>query len=239
MTNTPHTLDDILEKIEQKFKVNFETLDIDQQPIYVLSISNMQKHLDKLIAQNAIHDPLKDLPLWSKVWPSSFVLGRFLRKLEPQDKSMLELGAGCGITSIIASRYGFSSIQATDIIEDALLATKANILKNSVQDLISTRRVDIKNSRASLNDTRYDIIAASEILYLEDLHRPLIKCIQRHLSKNGKAVICTDMARRKPRFFKQAAKHFNIKEQLIGVRSSDADDNEERRVYALNILEHK
>ncbi len=232
-------LESILNIIGQKFNVSFESLDIDQEPIYVLSINNMQKHLDGLIAKKSIHDPLKDLPLWSKIWPASFILGRFLRKLEPEGKSLLELGAGCGITSIIASRYGFSNVQTTDIVDDALLFAKANVLKNSLEHIINVRRVDIKDSRQSLNEARFDIIAASEILYLEDLHRPLIKCMQRHLAKNGQAIICTDMARRRPRFFKQAAKVFNITEQLIGVRSNNEQGTEERHVYALHILEHK
>ncbi len=232
-------LDEILSKIEQKFSVSFEALDIDKDPIHVLSINNMKKHLDGLIAKKSIHDPLKDLPLWTKIWPASFVLGRFLRKLEPEGKTLLELGAGCGTTSIIASRYGFSKVQVTDNVDDALLFARANIIKNSLEHVAAVRRVDIKDSRASLNDARFDIIAASEILYLEDLHRPLIKCIQRHLAKDGKAVICTDMARRRPRFVKQAAKVFNVTEHLVGVRSTDANDKEERRVYALHILEHK
>ncbi len=234
-----HNLVDILEKIEKKFNVEFETLDIDEKPIHVLSINNMQKHLDGLLAKKSIHNPLKDLPLWSKIWPSSFILGRFLRKLDPQDKSLLELGAGCGITSIIASRYGFASVELTDIVDDALLFAKANVLKNELSDIVNVRRVDIKDSRASLHDSRFDIIVASEILYLEDLHRPIIKCIQRHLAKDGMAVICNDMVRKRPRFFTQAKKYFNIKEQLIGVKSSNENNEEERRVYALNILEHK
>ncbi len=232
-------LDDILTKIEQKFSVEFETLDIDQNPISVLSINNMHKHLDGLIAKKSIHNPLKDLPLWSKIWPASFVLGRFLRKLEPEGKTLLELGAGCGITSIVASRYGFASVHITDIVDDALLFAKANVLKNGLDNVAKVQRVDIKDSRTSLKESRYDIIAASEILYLEDLHRPLIKCIQRHLVKGGKAVLCTDMARKRPRFFNQAKKYFNVIEHLIGVKSLNENAEEERRVYALTILEHK
>ncbi len=233
------SLDDVLGKIQQKFSVDFEALDIDQEAIYVLSINNMQKHLDGLIAKKSIHNPLKDLPLWSKVWPASFVLGRFLRKFEPEGKSLLELGAGCGITSIVASRYGFASVQITDIVDDALLFARANVLKNGLENIATVRRVDIKDSRASLKESRFDIIAASEILYLEELHRPLIKCMQRHLARDGKAVLCTDMARKRPRFLNQAKKHFNVMEQLIGVKSSNENGEEERRVFALHILEQK
>ncbi len=235
-------LDALLAQIQQKFAVNFDPMDVDGMPLQVLSITNMTEHLDGLLAQKAIHDPLKDLPLWAKVWPASFILGRFLRKLEPQGKTLLELGAGTGTLGLLASRYGFSSVCISDIVEDALLFAKANVLKNSLEECIDVRRVDIKDSRATLGDTRFDMIAASEILYLEDLHRPLIKCLQRHLAVGGKAILCTDMARRRPRFFKQAAKLFTIKEMMVGVKGKSVEDGvekEEKRVYVLHVLEPK
>ncbi len=237
MTNT--TLDALLAQIQQKFTVDFEPLQVDDQPLEVLSITNMTEHLDKLVDSKAIHNPLKDLPLWAKVWPASFVLGRYLRKLEPQGKSLLELGAGCGTLGLLASRYGFSSVCISDIVDDALLFAKANVIKNNLEDIVTVRRVDITDSKATLGDARFDMIAASEILYLEDLHRPLLKCLQRHLAKGGKAVLCTDMARKRPRFFKQAAKDFTVQELLVGVRGTSEDGQEEKRVYALHILEKK
>ncbi len=237
MTKT--ALDALLEQIQQKFTVDFEPLHVDDSPLDVLSITNMTEHLDKLIDNKAIHNPLKDLPLWAKVWPASFVLGRYLRKLEPEGKSLLELGAGCGTLGLLASRYGFSSVCISDIVDDALLFAKANVLKNNLEHIVQVRHVDITDSRASLGETRFDMIAASEILYLEELHRPLIKCLQRHLKAGGKAILCTDMARKRPRFFKQAAKNFTIQELLVGVRGTNEQGEEEKRVYALHILEAK
>ena len=74
-------LDQILADIRKTFDVDFVPLQLDDGRLEVLNINNMQSHLDGLLARHAIHDPLKDLPLWAKVWPGSFVLGRFLRKL--------------------------------------------------------------------------------------------------------------------------------------------------------------
>ncbi len=235
-------LDALLAQIQQKFTVTFEPMDVDGSAVHMLSITNMTEHLDGLLAQKAIHNPLKDLPLWAKVWPASFILGRFLRKLEPEGKTLLELGAGTGTLGLLASRYGFSSVCISDIVDDALLFAKANVLKNSLEDCVTVKRVDIKDSRATLGDARFDIIAASEILYLEELHRPLIKCLQRHLAKEGKAILCTDMARKRPRFFKQAANFFTIKEMMVGVKGKsveDGEEKEEKRVYILHMLEPK
>ena len=41
-------------------------------------------YLDGMLARKAIRDPLKDLPLWAKVWPASFVLGRYLRLVDTE-----------------------------------------------------------------------------------------------------------------------------------------------------------
>ena len=236
MSPNAASLEDLLSQAREKFDVDFDTLDLDGQPLHLLSVRNMTSHLDGLIAHKAIRDPLKDLPLWAKVWPASFVLGRYLRKLEPEGKSLLEIGAGCGVTGCVASRYGFASVCVSDVVEDALLFARINVLRNALQDQVSVRRVDVSSTRL---EQRFDCIAAAEILYLEELHRPLCKFVLRHLAADGKAVFCTDMARRQPRFFKLAARDFAITEHRIGVRSSDAEGQEERRVYALHILEHK
>ena len=114
-------LETLLERIRTDFDVEFEPLHVDENPLEVLSIQNMSAHLDKLLQRKAIHDPLKDLPLWAKLWPGSFVLGRLLRKYEPQGKSLLELGAGCGALSLVAARYGFARVVLSDVVELSLI----------------------------------------------------------------------------------------------------------------------
>lgn len=136
-------LDQILADIRKTFDVDFVPLQLDDGQLQVLNINNMQSHLDGLLARHAIHDPLKDLPLWAKVWPGSFVLGRFLRKLEPEGKTMLELGGGCGVLSLVASRYGFRHIVTSDIVNDALQFARANVLRNNLQDLIDVCYLDV------------------------------------------------------------------------------------------------
>ncbi len=236
MTKTK--LEDILEGIRKKFTVTFTSLNVDGKALEILAIDNMTQHIDGLLAQKAIKNPLKDLPLWAKVWPAAFVLGRYVRKLEPEGKTLLELGAGCGITSCIASRYGFASVCISDIVDDALAFASANILQNNLEHIATVRKVDIKDSRATLGNSRFDYIAASEVLYLEDLYRPLCKCLQRHLAPQGKAIFCTDIARRRPKFFKQLAKEFRITEHMVGVRSTNDAGEEERRAYGIHIVEH-
>lgn len=110
----------------------------------------------------------------------------------------------------------------------------------SLQDLIDVCYLDV--SRPGKDERfpeGFDRIVASELLYLDDLHRPLLKFVDRHLAPGGKAVFCTDMARAKPHFAKLAAKTFQVQEGHIGVKSQDADGKEQRRIYVLHILERK
>lgn len=233
-------LETILEKIREKFVVSFDPLDVDGKTLEVLTIQNMHEHLDSMLSAHAIKNPLKDLPLWAKIWPGSFVLGRLLRKYEPNGKTLLELGGGCAILSLIAAQYGFASILTTDINEDALLFAKANVLHNHLENSISVRALDLKApmpSHARLPS--YDIIAASEILYLDELHRPLVKFLAGHLKPSGLALFCTDHARHKPRFAKLAQKSFQLQEGHIGVKAHNEEGEEERRLYDILIVRPK
>jgi predicted nicotinamide N-methyase len=236
MTSTPDAiqLQMLLDKIHEKFDASFEELVIDDQRLHLLSVNNMQSHLGDLIDRRLIKNPLKDLPLWAKVWPAALILGRFVRKLDVRGKSLLEIGAGCGACGLIAARYGLSRVLLTDSNEDALLFARANVLKNGLEDIVEIRRADICSTRL---DERFDFILASEILYLEELHRPILKFLPRHLAPGGKAVFCTDQAQNHKRFLKLAARDFSVREHTIGTRSTNDEGREERRAYVLHFLE--
>ena len=227
-------LEILLAKIREKFTARFEELTIDGQSLYLLSVNNMQSHLDELIARQLIKNPLNDLPLWAKVWPASLILGRFARRLDPQGKKLLEIGAGCGACGLIAARYGLARVLLSDINEDALLFAQANVIKNGLEKTVEVCRVDICTTRL---EERFDLILASELLYREELHRPLLKFLPRHLEAGGKAVFCADLARDQKRFFKLASRDFSVQKQTIGVRSIDDEGQEERRAYVLHLLE--
>lgn len=233
-----NNLDEILEKINRKFATSFEPLIVDGRELQILSIDNMPAYLDKLVARGAIANPLRDLPLWAKVWPASFLLGRFLRKFDVAGKTSLELGAGMGVCSLIAARSGFARVIVTDNSADALECARANILKNNLQDVAETASLDIA---AAGSDPRFregvDFIVGSEIFYLDNLHRPLLKFIESRLAPGGRAVFCADVARAKPKFRKMAEKNFVVREVRIGAVSRDEQNKEEKRVYTTLILE--
>lgn len=230
-------LEEILGRIGKKLDASFEPLEVDGRVLRTLAINNMQSHLDWLLASNAIRQPLRDLPLWAKVWPASLVLGRFLRKYDPVGKNLLELGCGMGVCSLVASAYGFAGITATDINADALDFARANVLENGLEDTISVKYLDVANAPDKLRE-QPDYICASELLYLDSLHRPLIRFLKKHMPPTGKAFFCVDLARDKKIFEKLAAREFRTQAGCIGVKTESAS-GAERKIYKLIILEKK
>ncbi len=234
-------LGQLLEGIGKRFSVDFRPLDYGGRVLQVLDVANMTEVLDRMLAQKAIKNPLRDLPLWAKIWPGSFVLETYLRKkVQCGGKSLLELGCGQGLLSLLASSLGFSSIVASDVEDEALLFAEANVLKNGLEDRIEVKKVDVTRpgTNPALKDP-VDVIAASEILYLDELHGPLLNFVERHLAIGGEAVFCTDMARKKPHFAKKAAKRFEIQELFLPGTATDEEGNQQKHLYSLLVLRKK
>lgn len=215
-------LDRILQIIALKYQTEFEPLEIDGQKLQTLNITNMQNILDGLVATNVIHNPVLDLPLWAKIWPAAMVLGRFLRKFDVAGKTMLELGAGMGICSLIGATYGLARIVVSDGNSDALNFINANIHLNGLANFVSATQLDLnKPENRSRFSERFDFICASELLYLESLHKPILKFMDHNLKSGGKALFCSDYKRNNPRFKKLAAKNYKVSEGPVAIRNVD------------------
>lgn len=235
METTLAPLERIRRKYVSKYQVEFDDLVVDGQSLRILGIANMAECLERLAAAGKLANPLLDLPLWAKVWPASIVLGRYIRNHAPQGKTMLEIGAGSGVCSLVASRYGFAKITLTDVNGEALDFARANVEENGLASLIEVRRLDVAEPGLILPE-KFDFICASEVLYLPALHRPLLRFVERNLARGGKAFFCVDLGREKKQFEKMAAACFHVQSGCIGVKSHD-ETAEKRSVYKIIILE--
>ena len=135
----------------------------------------------------------------------------------------------------------FSRVCITDINEDALLFARINILKNNLQDRARVLRADIESDTLT---ERFSLIVGAEILYLEQLYRPLVKFLKRHMpapasSPAPAAILASDHRRNAKRFFKLAEKEFSIAHKPIGIRATpdaDAEPSRERHLITLHRL---
>jgi predicted nicotinamide N-methyase len=106
----------------------------------------------------------KEFPYWSKIWASSLALANWLKE-EPQiitGKNILEIGAGIGLPSFIASSFA-SSVTISDHIPEAIDWMDLNITNLKLQN-VKTGLVDWKQS--PLPDA--DVVLLSDIGYEEE-----------------------------------------------------------------------
>ncbi|MBC7844193.1 MAG: class I SAM-dependent methyltransferase [Gemmatimonadaceae bacterium] len=125
------------------------------------------------------------LPYWADLWPASVVLSRFLRGLQGDGRTLLELGCGSGAVATAAARAGFD-VTATDYYEDSPQFARVNAWRNAQVD-ITARCADWNRWP---NDLRgFDLIVASDVLY-EQRNAPLIaRVMAQSLGQHGEGWI--------------------------------------------------
>ncbi len=108
-------------------------------------------------------DPLRNFPLWSKVWEASLLLASKLaaRPVDPAAR-LLELGAGLGVSGLVAAAFGHD-VTITEYDPHALAFLEANRLENDCGHA-RIRRLDWHHLDL---DERFDVILGSELIYKE------------------------------------------------------------------------
>lgn len=225
------SLEELLALARTRYSVDFEPVNAGKLTLQVLQITDMKERLDRAIAENALADALNTLPLWAKIWPASVILGHILGNIPGKQHRILEVGAGCGLTGLVAASLGLGRVCISDINEDALLFARINILKNNLQECAEVRRIDV--TADSLSE-EFSLILGAEILYLDHLYRPLVKFFKRHLAVGpqdgdgnilAQVLLASDHRRKAAPFLKKAEKEFVVSQKQVGLREK-AEDGE-------------
>ncbi|CAD8083241.1 unnamed protein product [Paramecium sonneborni] len=108
-----------------------------------------------------------------KIWECSLILGRYLikqayfNKIELVNKSVLELGCGTGILSIILGKQG-CNVLATDLPQVETLCEQ-NISKNNINNKVKFKILDWNQSKHKtdclIDNKHIDILLASDPIY--------------------------------------------------------------------------
>jgi predicted nicotinamide N-methyase len=162
--------------------------------------------------------PLKDFPLWAKIWQAGLVLAAFLADTPPDpDKRWLEIGSGIGLAGIVAARIGHR-VTLTDYNPHALAFARANALLNGCGDL-TVRPLDWNDPR---DVGRFDYLMGSEVVYKEGDIERLQNLFQSCLLPQGKIYLVEEMRQTLTAFFEQMAPLFHIRLQKKNLRTADA-----------------
>jgi predicted nicotinamide N-methyase len=172
-------------------------------------------------------DPLLNFPLWSKIWPASIVLADYLVHLEVQPaKRFLEIGAGMGLVSIVATHLGHN-FTLTEYDAHALNFARANALINKCPTLV-TRKLDWY--KPDLQDV-FDYIVGSEVLYKEESFQPLLKLFKKLLKPAGEVILVGEIRKHDRAFYRAMEPFFDLKIQ----RKVLGTANEKTRIYLTNM----
>ena len=130
------------------------------------------------------------------LWHASYALAHYFTK-HPEivkGKIILELGAGCGLCGIAASKLGASKVILTDM-ECQLSHLRNNVLSNEVNNTFcislpfGATRADYYNNLLQLlghavseSDWEPDIIIATDVCYDISLHEPIVSTLRSIMS---------------------------------------------------------
>ena len=163
----------------------------------------LPKYLDEFINPG---DALQNFPLWPKLWMASWILAGYLAdKPVENDKTLLEIGAGLGLVSIVARCFGHR-ITMTENNPDALQFARANAHLNNCPRL-SIVELDWYQPHLA---GKYDYIVASEVVYKTADFAPLVKLFQTFLKSDGEIILASEMRKISGEFYKYLQPFFRI-----------------------------
>lgn len=151
------------------------------------------------------------MPYWAQVWPAALLLADEIARwdrvmdLPPSQRpTVLELGCGLGLASLLAARRGYRVV-ASDYDSDALAFLRESAKRNAIPTL-RTRALDWNKTHAQLS---FDRIIASDVTYETRNLRPIAAFIHNHLTPDGFAVIA-DWNRTTADAFDSIARHSGL-----------------------------
>lgn len=126
------------------------------------------------------------VPYGVALWPAAIALAHEIatRPEEFRGRSVLELGAGTGLPGIVAASLG-ASVTQTDRQELALHVCQLNGERNGAAR-VEYRLADWTDWR---DDTRYDWVIGSDVLYADSLHPHLRRIFETNLAPGGRVLL--------------------------------------------------
>lgn len=212
----PDNIAPLYKKIAKRYKVQFETLKLGQEPLKLLQITD----LEPLLAGKDPFKDVSDFPFWVKLWESSMVLASLLASLPAKEgTTLLELGAGLAAPGLVAAQQGHQ-VTLSDYEQIILDFQKVNAAVNGLDDKVKCIMLDWKNPPTL---SPFDTIVGAEILFRDEFFEPLLSLFDKLLTVDGTIYLAHDVRRKSlPAFLKLAEKKFEI---AVSMRKMTTEDD--------------
>jgi len=133
-------------------------------------------------------DPASPFPYWAKVWPSAIALVKVLQKHPSliRDKTVLELGAGIGLPSLLMANEA-KTIQVSDYDSEAAELLRKNIGHLQLQN-VQALQLDWNDLPENINP---EVIILSDVNYDPTQFETLTKLIEKFIHKGCAIILST------------------------------------------------
>uniref|UniRef100_A0A1A9W128 ETFB lysine methyltransferase n=1 Tax=Glossina brevipalpis TaxID=37001 RepID=A0A1A9W128_9MUSC len=180
--------ENLKEKILKETKVSDQHL----TPEILLHLITPECRLFNAPLTRELENLFKNDPFWAFYWPGGQALSKFI--LENPDhikgKSLLDVGSGCGATSISAIKRNARYVIANDIDE----AAGCSVLLNAQLNSIDLRKLFISSQNLIGSPVEEDIICIGDLFYDEEIADILFPWLNK-LADIGKIILIGDPGR--------------------------------------------
>jgi 16S rRNA G1207 methylase RsmC len=195
-----------------KFKADYDTevvdLAVGGRPFRFHVPRTIERFIDP-------DDPLRNFPLWSKIWEASLLLASKMaaRQVGPHEH-LLELGAGLGVAGLAAAAFGHK-ITITEYDPHALAFLEANRIENQCHTA-RVRRLDWNSPELT---ERFDVILGSELIYKESDFMIMRTLFRKLLKSGGEVLLAGEMRQTNKAFLDCMQSEFKIQMAKQTLRS--------------------
>jgi ETFB lysine methyltransferase len=177
---TADSVGDVETSLRRRFRVVETSVAVGGTTLEILHPASAEELIDEID-----FDRDERLPYWAELWPSSRILADVICAMSGTGRSLLELGCGAGLVATCASLAGFDVV-ASDYYEDAARFARVNAARNGAPP----PRGLLLDWRALPADLpRFDVVAASDVLYERPYGALVAGAIAAALASDGVAYV--------------------------------------------------
>jgi len=207
----PNSIGTLMNSLKINYKTKIEQRRIGEK-LYVMEvIRDLDEAIDQICESldgDQKMDPFaEDLcPYFGILWPAGEALAVFLAEY-PQlikNKSVLEIGCGIGLPSMVASYFG-GSVVATDFHPDV----EEFFLRNCRHSVVQCEYKKLNWRDTSVDEKLFDVVMGSDILYESKHPIEVAQGLKRFLKPQGK-ILLSDPGRPYVNMFLGAAQEIGL-----------------------------
>ncbi len=171
-------------------KKTIEEFLIGDKKIVIARVSDIDALFEELLQQDKDHLDRRDerIPYWAEVWSSAVGLSTYIAHNNHlfTGKRVLEIGAGLGLPSIMASFYT-ADIVVTDYMQEAIDFAASNWKLNHQTGRASFEILDWRTTAAF--SQKFDIVLASDVAYEKGGFDKLFSALTNLLKPEGMVLL--------------------------------------------------